>query len=399
MSHDAVFLHVGMPKTGTTYLQEFLWTNRKALMRSGLLYPGDKPGRQFRAVLDLQGTGFAGNEMADVEGSWAAVTEQAKGWHSRSVISHEIMAGLTSAQIRTALDSLAPRPVHVVLTLRDLSRIVPATWQEDAKNRFVESWPDFLKRVRLEGGPRDPRFWSLQDVPQTLRRWAEHLPAERIHVVTVPPAGAPRQLLLQRFAQVVGIDPAEFKQDVKVANDSIGPVEVALLHRLNEVSRDRLPWPAYHHSIKHFAVPKVLAVRPEVTRVSLPESELGWVREETGLVVSTVGRLGVRVVGDLDDLTPRPVAEATTDPTGVTERQELDAAIDLSIGLAQRLFEVNERLQRVRARLDEATEREVTRTERVKRRIVAVGRRNRAVDAGLNAYRKVRGRSSPPARD
>jgi hypothetical protein len=383
-----------MPKTGTTYLQEFLWTNRKALLRAGLLYPADKPGRQFKAAVDLRGTGFAGNDMPDVEGSWALVTDEAKAWHSRSVISHEIMAGMPSAQIEAAVASLAPRPVHVVVTLRDLSRIVPATWQEDAKNRAVEPWPDFLKRVRLEGGPRDPRFWSLQDVPSTLRRWAEHVPPEHIHVVTVPPVGAPRELLLQRFAQVVGIDPADFKQDVKVANDSIGPAEVALLHRLNEASRDRLPWNVYHHSIKHFAVPKVLAVRPDVTKMSLPESELGWVRDETKLVVSTIEELGAQVVGDLADLTPRPVTGATADPTGVTERQELDAAIDLSIGFAQRLFEVHSRLARVRAELEAATEQQVTRTERAKRRVVGWGRRNRQVDALINVYRRARRRGS-----
>jgi hypothetical protein len=400
MSHDAVYLHVGMPKTGTTYLQEFLWTNRKALMRAGVLYPADRPGRQFKAVLDLEGTGFAGNETPDVTGSWEMVTGQAKAWHSRSVISHEIMAGLSSAKIAQALESLAPRRVHVIVTLRDLSRIVPATWQEDAKNRHVESWPDFLKRVRLEGGPRDRRFWSLQDVPTLLGRWAEHIPPEHIHVVTVPPAGSPRHLLLERFARVIDIDPADYKQDVKVANDSIGPVEVALLHRINDASRERLPWPAYHHSIKHYAVPKVLATRPDVTKMALPESELGWVREETGLVVSTVERLGLDVVGDLADLTPQPVADATPDPTGVTERQELEAAVDLSLGFAERIFELNARLARVRTQLDAATERQVTRTEKFKRRIVRVGRHNRQVDALLNAYRRARGRpTSPPPVD
>ncbi len=290
--------------------------------------------------------------------------------------------------------------MHVIVTLRDLSRIVPATWQEDAKNRHVESWPDFLKRVRLEGGPRDRRFWSLQDVPTLLGRWAEHLPPEHIHVVTVPPAGSPRHLLLERFARVIDIDPADYKQDVKVANDSIGPVEVALLHRINDASRDRLPWPAYHHSIKHYAVPKVLATRPDVTKMALPESELGWVREETGLVVSTIERLGLDVVGDLADLTPQPVADATPDPTGVTERQELEAAVDLSLGFAERIFELNGRLARVRAQLDAATERQVTRTEKFKRRIVRVGRHNRQVDALLNAYRRTRGRpTSPPPAD
>jgi hypothetical protein len=398
MSHDAVYLHVGMPKTGTTYLQEFLWTNRQALKGAGVLYPADRPGRQFKAVLDLEGHGFAGNDTPDVAGSWEMVTDQAKTWHGRSVISHEILAGLSSAKVAQAIESLAPREVHLIVTLRDLSRIVPATWQEDAKNRHVESWPDFLKRVRLDGGPRDRRFWSLQDVPTTLGRWAEHLPPDHIHVVTVPPAGSPRNLLLERFARVIDIAPADFKQDVKVANDSIGPAEVALLHRINEASRDRLPWPVYHHSIKHFAVSQVLAVRPDITKMALPESEFGWVREETGRVVETIESLGVDVVGDLADLTPQPVTDATPDPTAVSERQELEAAVDLTLGFAERVFELNRRLARQRAEIQEVHESYVTRTEKLKRRIVRLGRRNRPVDAVLNAYRRVRGRpTSPPS--
>lgn len=33
------FVHIGAPKTGTTYLQQFLHDNRAALRRQGLLYP------------------------------------------------------------------------------------------------------------------------------------------------------------------------------------------------------------------------------------------------------------------------------------------------------------------------------------------------------------------------
>lgn len=407
MSHDPVFLHVGMPKTGTTYLQEFLWSNRAALAEHGLLYPADKPGRQFRAVLDLQGTGFAGNEISDVEGSWAMITDEARAFEGRSVISHEIMAGLRPRHIETVLETLAPREVHVVLTVRDLSRIVPATWQEDAKNRFVESWSDYLARVRPSGEQRDPRFWSLQDVPRVLEHWSKHVPAHHIHVVTVPPAGAPRHLLLERFCGVLGVDPEEYRQDVQVANDSIGPVEVALLHRINDVSVDRLPWPAYHNSIKHFAVPRLLAVRPEIEKMSLPESELSWVREETDRIVTSVRDLAVDVVGDLDDLTPRPATGATDDPTGVTPEQELAAAVDVTVGMAARIYELNGKLRKTRDEVDLArherdaalAELAVPTKDRIKRRIVAHGSRNRALAAALAVYRWLRRRPAPPAEE
>ena len=37
-----VFLHVGLPKTGTTYVQTVLWRNRAALAEQGLVYPGPR---------------------------------------------------------------------------------------------------------------------------------------------------------------------------------------------------------------------------------------------------------------------------------------------------------------------------------------------------------------------
>lgn len=34
-----IYLHIGMPKTGSTSLQKFLFTNREKLLRQGYLYP------------------------------------------------------------------------------------------------------------------------------------------------------------------------------------------------------------------------------------------------------------------------------------------------------------------------------------------------------------------------
>jgi hypothetical protein len=55
-----VFLHIGIAKTGTTYLQGLMWHNRGLLERNGLRYPGDLPGDHFRASVDLREKPFAG---------------------------------------------------------------------------------------------------------------------------------------------------------------------------------------------------------------------------------------------------------------------------------------------------------------------------------------------------
>ncbi len=40
-----VFLHIGLPKTATTYLQTILWGNREVLEQQGIRLPG--PERRF----------------------------------------------------------------------------------------------------------------------------------------------------------------------------------------------------------------------------------------------------------------------------------------------------------------------------------------------------------------
>ena len=50
-----VFLHIGLPKTGTTYLQSVLWGSKDALAKDGYLLPGAGHREHLWAALELQG--------------------------------------------------------------------------------------------------------------------------------------------------------------------------------------------------------------------------------------------------------------------------------------------------------------------------------------------------------
>ncbi len=51
-----VVLHVGLPKTGTTYLQALLADHRDELRDSGVLYPFLRPGGMFHAAVEVRGS-------------------------------------------------------------------------------------------------------------------------------------------------------------------------------------------------------------------------------------------------------------------------------------------------------------------------------------------------------
>ncbi|MPZ64467.1 MAG: hypothetical protein GEU83_02705 [Pseudonocardiaceae bacterium] len=332
-----VLLHVGTPKTGTTYLQDVLWCNRRTLRRSGVLYPGQRPQSQFLAVMDLQGATADEVGAPDLPGSWHRLLDQIRGWPGTAVISHELLAPMDTARIDRVHDDLGFAEVHVVCTVRDLGRQLPAVWQEDLKNRHSLRFAEFLDAVRTDAGQRHwlgDLFWRMQDVPEVLRRWASVVPPERVHVVTVPPPGGPAAQLWERFATLLGVDHAAVDATPDAPNSSLGPAEAHLLRRINLALDPALPWPVYERTVRRHLV-DVLARRPGgVSRISVPAADLGWVRERSERITKELNEAGYRIVGDLDDLTPavgggsaHPGAHPGAHPDDVTDSDLLDAAL------------------------------------------------------------------------
>lgn len=325
-----VLLHVGTPKTGTTYLQDVLWRNRRTLRRSGVLYPGQRPQSQFLAVMDLQGAKADAVGAPDLAGSWQRLLDQIRGWPGTAVISHELLAPMDAARIDRVHQDLGFAEVHVVCTVRDLGRQLPAVWQEDLKNRHSMRFAEFLDAASPEPAQRHwlgELFWRMQDVPEVLRRWTRALPPERVHVVTVPPPGTPADQLWERFATLLGVDPAAVDAAPDAPNSSLGPAEAHLLRRINlALDPAGLPWPVYERTVRRHLV-DALARRPGgVSRISVPATDLRWICERSERIAKELSEAGYRIVGDLDDLTPAP-GRSENHPDDVTDSELLEAAL------------------------------------------------------------------------
>ena len=74
-----VHLHIGAPKTGTTYLQDRLDLNRASLARHGVVIPAPRSGHSdmfhFRAALDLLDQDWGGTP-GHAHGSWDAMVRR-----------------------------------------------------------------------------------------------------------------------------------------------------------------------------------------------------------------------------------------------------------------------------------------------------------------------------------
>ena len=400
-----VLLHVGTPKTGTSYLQDVLFRNKQTLARNGILYPAERFDAHVLAALDLMRLPCGGLETEAI-GAWDRMADEVRRFPGTSIISHEILATASRSQVGRALESLGHHEgteVHVVLSVRDLIRQIPAEWQENVKHRSVISYERFLEQIRDPA--RDTRiatwFWAVQEVPDILNRWGHDLPPERIHLVTVPPPGGPPALLWQRFSQALGLDGLDLDLEAERANPSLGVPETALLRRINRAANRQLDPPDYRPLVRELLAHQTLSRRSGSPRLALPPGVHPWAQELAATWVDEIKQRGYDVVGDLADLAGPPPLEVWADPDHPSEKQVAGAAVDAITALLlenARARQAEERLTRELHETQLALERSYLRPtyrmrEKVVRRLQA-GRTGRRL---LAAYRFARGRNSRSA--
>lgn len=325
-----VYIHVGLPKTGTTYLQQTLWESRQRLADDGVLVPGKSHQAQRRAFWDLLGRRLRGVEQAQVPGAWQELVDTVRDWTGREVLlTEEFLVNARPAHARKVVRAFEPAEVHVVVTVRDLARVIGSMWQQELSKGHTWSWSQFVAAVRdPDQGPATAgvAFWLRQDLQKVLRTWESAVPAERIHVVVVPPAGSPSTRILELFADATELDAGTLTPATKLGNPSVGVAETEVLRRLNEGVAGKLNERQYLHMVNQ-AVKPVLRTRTTSTRVRLPESQRGWVTERATEMIELLKNGQYHVVGELDDLLPADDGAQGSDPDQVDDRDLAEAAV------------------------------------------------------------------------
>jgi hypothetical protein len=327
-----VFVHVGEPKTGTTFLQQVMWTNKAELLTQGLLVPGQRPFAHWRAAQDLREVEQIPNDpVGPHKGAWDKLVSAALKAPRTAVISHELLSAVDQRHAERGVRSLDGAEVHVVLTVRDFGTLIPAEWQESVKHRSTREWTAWLGDIiDDESGQPDRRrfwFWRVHDTIEILRVWSTLVPPERVHVITVPPRGAEPGLLWRRFAGVLGIDPAIADLGRARTNESLGIAEAEVIRRLNEVLPEDLPNWFYMRNVKDALAHGALAKRrSSLGRLELPPDRDKWARTHAEGVIAELRAGSYDIVGDLDELLPAP-------PTG-TGAQVSDAGTEEMLGAA-----------------------------------------------------------------
>ena len=318
-----VYLHIGLPKTGTTFLQTTMWANRGSLREQGVLYPGTDRFDHFHAFQQLRGAGPRRGGAHD--GAWDVLAGQINAWEGVGLISHEFFCMATPDQAQRAVADLRPAEVHVVVTARAYALQFPAIWQEALKMNYDGGFDQFMEES-FAGKRHGAWGWASQDIPAILRSWSTAVPPEHIHVVTVPPPGGPRGLLWERWRETLEIDDTGFDLDVSYPNESLGAAQAALLRRVKpHLSGPLLDGPTRHRWVRRYLGHEVLVPQGGERFAPSPEhtKELQARAREA---VAAIERGGYHVVGDLTDLEAESPAQGGAHPDQVGSDEMLEVA-------------------------------------------------------------------------
>ncbi|MBA3266554.1 MAG: hypothetical protein H0T14_09340 [Nocardioidaceae bacterium] len=335
---NTVYIHIGLHKTGTTYLQNMLRVNREEVRRQQIEFTGG-PGEpsQKAAVWDLHGRRLRDVDDRFYAGKWDSLVEHINSSGlPRALISEERLALSTLKQARRVVDAFPAAEIHVVATARDLGRVAVSAWQEEIKSNSVWTWQEFVTSIKdTDGFAKNParNFWLRQDLPTICETWESVVPSERLHVVTVPLAGSPPEVLLERFCSVIGIDASALTEQPAWTNETVGVPATEVIRRVNERLAGSLNQRQYDRVVKGTLVP-LMARRIERALFSLSEADREWADDRAASTIAALKDRGYPIVGDLEELRPRWHKDSRR-PDDLTTDELLDTSLEALALLAE----------------------------------------------------------------
>ena len=348
-----VYLHVGLPKTATTYLQTIVWDHREEIETQGVRLPGlARHDHLWSSRIVREDAQFAKVSSARRLGAWDRICVDVAAWPGTCLISHEFFGAATAEQAARVVADLAPAEVHLVVTAREPLSLFAASWQESIKNRDTTPMADY-STVESDD-PNDIWNWRTLDLRLVLERWAPAFAPEHVHVLPLPGGDAPRRLIWDRFAELVGIDPQSVDVEVSFPNTSMGVVEAETLRRMN-----------FHLDSFRSAIDRGTFIRSFLAdeRLVPRKGERYWPRDEQvtdarergRAAVALVRERGFDVIGELDALlVPDELPDRRT-PETVRDSEVAEVAVELAATLLHDVRDLRHERRALRAELEAFT--------------------------------------------
>lgn len=226
-----MFLHVGLHKTGTTAIQDFLFLNRESLLTQGFLYPIT----EFHP-LGQQRVAYAFNGEVNPHLNRSKVNQNDELFNKLSelinqdnyqtlIVSSE---NFTPAGNRTALRKIRnffdDFEINVIFYLRRQDKYKESLYREHIKlpNSEVSSFENFKVPYLLDYEKRLKPWMSVFGEENLIVRSYDYLVGNGIDVI-------------DDFCHIVGLDVNNYEKPKKKSNSTISNIAMELIRALNNV--------------------------------------------------------------------------------------------------------------------------------------------------------------------
>ena len=313
-------VHIGPHKTGTTAIQEGFHRAGERLAGQDLAYFGEVVGVQhLRGALAVtQRKALLGEPQYDMS-HWTRLVEDVASASGRVLVSSEFFADADDQAIRRVVSELGGHRVHIVVTLRPITKIMQSQWQQYVQNGLrvpYEQWLDGM----LNRPPYDkptPTFWHRHRHDKLIERWASVAGARSVTVIVVDQSDP--LMLLRTFESLLGLPRGFLVPGETTANRSLTLGEIELVRLLNqEIKRREWPDEVYARFMRRGAVRYLKTGRqplPGEPRITTPTWALKRGAEIGAEMAGNISALGVRIVGDISEIgrAPAELAEMGVD--------------------------------------------------------------------------------------
>lgn len=348
-----IVLHIGLQKSGSTYLQRVLQHSRVALDKSGVRYPvlRDRPRRMVAnhewatyGLLDGEFPWVTHRRSAGQKRKWDRLVSEVKCRPDTVVLSAEALSTVRRSAAIRLIEALATDRIDVVITARDLGRSLPSFWQQHIRNGRRITFDAYLRRLagdrdlppeELEGSA-ESHLWRALGLGALIRRWGSVPGVSGVYLVPVPKS-APPEALWTRFVEAIGF-PELVDAAAGVADRPVhAGLTVPELEVLSAVTAEleRAGWTGRDSSRLREWLVRGFADRPD--RGAKPAIPLMWcsrVAQWSEADLAEVPATGATVVGELEDLRYVPDQDARPGGPSPTNEEIARAGATAIVALA-----------------------------------------------------------------
>ncbi len=310
-----VYLHVGFHKTGTTAIQESLFTNSKAIRVSGTTYVRTGKKAAHRAAWALSGKTWGWKDRGGVKtpiSEWQKLLRKIKLRKGQVVVSSEFFSELSDKHLLKLAADLKGMDVHVIFTIRPFSKMLSSSYQQYLKYGLKASYEEWLQDIFAAPNKSklSPSFWKRHNHAKVIDRWQRTFGSQNIHLIVVN-ENEPDHLY-RSFEEVLKL-PKQTLSAVKSvgSNRSLSYAEISLLLAINKAFPANRSWPDYELFIRNGAfryITDQIKLTDQDERLLTPQWALDIAAEFSKESVKEIESLNLNVYGDLQELLTADVA-------------------------------------------------------------------------------------------